>query len=373
MSKARELAELGAVYDSGALSNRNIIINGAMRVAQRGTSFSGSTGVVQLVDRWHTPIGTSFNLDTTITQSTTVPTGEGFMNSLKVEADSVVTPSGGENGGIGTKFEGNDLKHLAYGSSSAKSVTLSFWVRSNKTGIYCCQLQVNQGSGNSDQYGQVKEYTISSANTWEKKTLTFSGLTAQAITSTTTDGLRVLWWLACGSSDHVAADTWIATANYGATSNQVNFMDSASNEWYLTGCQLEVGTEATPFEHRSFGDEFQSCQRYFSKSYRYDKYAGDTSSLGWVQTEFHENNQGAGYREYYAFPFAVRMRATPTITIYDTAGNAGKCNYYISVGSGNTNKVLNVSSTNERTFGGYSDRATSIGGWACHYTADAEL
>jgi len=369
MSRQSELAELSRVYDSSALSNRNVIINGAMRVAQRGTSFSGGTGVVQLVDRWHTPIGSSFNLDTTITQSTTVPTGEGFMNSLKVEADSVVTPSGGENGGIGTKFEGNDLKHLAYGSSSAKSVTLSFWVRSNKTGIYCCQLQVNQGSGNSDQYGHVKEYTISSANTWEKKTLTFPGLTAGAITSTTTDGLRVLWWLACGSSDHVAADTWIATANYGATSNQVNFMDSASNEWYLTGCQLEVGTEVTPFEHRSFGDELARCQRYFEMTGAGAPAKANSSTEFWV-----------------GLKFQVAKRANPTASIVDP--NTAIRIYEFGIANRDSDSTPSISSaqynlhgSNLRvgTFSGISGGDTGITGGtstdssANQFAFDAEL
>jgi hypothetical protein len=368
MSKARELAELGAVYDSGALANRNIIINGDMRVAQRGTSFSGTTGVVQLVDRWHTPIGTSFNLDTTITQSTTVPTGEGFKYSLKVEADSVVTPSGGENGGIGTKFEGQDIEHFAYGSSSAKSVTLSFWVRSNKTGVYCCQLQVNQYGG-SNQYGQVKEYTISAANTWEKKTLTFSGLTAQAVETVTGDGLRVLWWLACGSSDHVAADTWIQSASYAATSNQVNFMDSASNEWYLTGCQLEVGTEATPFEHRSFADELLNCQRYTYVI------TGDDDDMTGIMG-YGESASNARFPLLYP----VNMRTSPSFTLSGTCraqgGTADSANFtsglaIVNANTNHTGSALRVTGTsNLASDRGYNLQVKADG---TTLTFDAEL
>jgi len=311
MSNARKLAD--NLPTEGSLSGRNIIINGGMTIAQRGTSFSGTTGLIQILDRWQAPVGSGFNLDTTITQSTTVPTGEGFKYSLKVEADSVVTPSGSDNGGIGTKFEGQDIEHFAYGSSSAKSVTLSFWVRSNKTGVYCCQLQVNQYGG-SNQYGQVKEYTISAADTWEKKTLTYSGLTAQAVETVTGDGLRVLWWLACGSSDHVAADTWIQTGNYGATSNQVNFMDNASNEWYLTGCQMEVGSQSTPFEHEPVGVTLSKCQRYYWQA---------VTSTG---VQYYAYQYSANYR-FIEVNFPTEMRATPTVTATMSGGQGSINNY----------------------------------------------
>jgi len=376
MSKARELAELGAAYDSGALSNRNVIINGAMQCWQRATAATTTANGYSTVDRWkHFESGAGAY---TTEQSTDHPTGTGY--SLKFQVTTADTSiAAGEYAFTETNLEGQNLQQLQYGTSTAKDVTVSFWVKSNKTGIYCVALYKHAGAGTAYMYR--KEYTISAANTWEKKVVTISptaGSTALitasagAVPNSNAMGLSLVFGLAWGSNYHGTDNTWQTGSGYG-TSNQVNWMDSTSNNFYLAEVQLEAGTEATPFEHRSFGDELQACQRYFSKSYRYDKYAGDASSLGWVQTEFHENNQGAGYREYYAFPFAVRMRATPTITIYDTAGNAGKCNYYISAGSGNPNKVLTVSSANERTFGGYSDRATSIGGWACHYLADAEL
>ena len=274
MSLARDIADLASVTtrldtvggSEGALNNRNLMYNPKIEIAQRGTSFSYSSGQsTNLLDRWHVPIGSGYNFDTTISQSTTVPTGEGFKYSLKVEMDAAITPSGSENGGIGMKFEGQDFNQLAYGTSAAKSLTLSFWVRSNKTGVYCCQIHTNAADSTSgNKYQHVKEYTISVANTWEKKTLTFSGLTTQAITQTNTDGFRMLWWLSVGPDDRVAtADTWTQSASYLSTSNQVNFADSASNEWYLTGVQLEVGDTATDFEHRTFGDELARCQRYY--------------------------------------------------------------------------------------------------------------
>ena len=267
MTKAAELAKMGEVLTNSQIGGRrNLFYNPKFDVAQRGTSFSKTTSAIYTLDRWQATSGSSFNLDTTITQSTTVPSGQGFKHSLKVEADSVVTPSGSDNGGILQKLEQQDVEHLMYGTSDAKNLTLSFWVRSNKTGIYCVQFQTNQGSSTaSEKYLHVKEYTISSANTWEKKTLIFPGHTVQAFNAAASNGeaLRVNWWLATGSDDHVSADTWIQSGSFASTSNQVNFMDSADNEWYLCGCQLELSLKVTPFEHRSFGEELALCQRYY--------------------------------------------------------------------------------------------------------------
>ena len=343
MSNARKLAD--NLPSEGQFGNRNLLYNGKHEVAQRGTSFSSAGNVIYLTDRWHIPIGSGFNLDTTLSQSTTVPTGQGFKYSLKVEADTVQTPSGSHNGGIAQKLEGQDVQHLAYGTSSAKSVTLSFWVRSNKTGIYCCQLQTNHYGGNS-QYGHVKEYTISAANTWEKKILTFPGLTAQTIDTMTGDGFRVLWWLACGSTDHVSADSWIQSASYAATSNQVNFMDSASNEWYLTGCQLEVGSQASPFEHESYSTTLAKCQRYYQLSH--------TNAQGYVNGQQH-----VGFQTSYL----TQMRAVPTVTLTTSSG-----------GQNNITPPLNVYINRLDGYHGYVT-ATGAGNWYFYYdgVSDAEL
>jgi len=266
MTKAAELAKMGEVLTNSQIGGRrNMLYNPKFAVSQRGTSFSGGTSALYGLDRWKIGVGSSFNFNVTVTQSSTVPSGEAFTHSLKVEADAAVTPSSSENGVIQQTLEAQDVKHLKYGTSSAESITLSFFVRSNKTGTYCVQLMTNEANSTaSNRYIHIKEYTISSANTWEKKTLTFTGLTAASID--TTDNLaafRVIWHLATGSSDSdQSADTWIQSESFKTTSNQVNFMDSADNEWYLCGCQLEVGEQATPFEHRSFGEELALCQRY---------------------------------------------------------------------------------------------------------------
>ena len=374
MTKARDIADLGAVTSrldtvgasDGALSNRNLIINGAMQVAQRGTSTTGITATGYYTsDRWRL----EGNTDATFTMENVSDSPDGFSNSTKVTVTTADTSVGStQYHVVAQRIEAQNLQQLKYGTSSAENLTVSFWVKSSTTDTFVITLE----HGETNLYIS-KQFTIGSANTWEYKTLTFVGDTSLAINNDNGIGLHFYLMLAAGSSYNTGpSSTWTTVSALGGGIDNT-WIGTTNATVQITGVQLEVGDTATPFEHRSYGDELARCQRYFAKSYRYDKYAGDTSSLGWVQTEFHENNQGSGYRENYSFPFPVRMRATPTITIYDTAGNAGKCNYYIGVGASNTNRVLNVSSANERTFGGYSDRATTIGGWACHYYADAEL
>lgn len=368
-SKAFELARLGNAYSDGALSNRNLIINGDMQCWQR--AIAATTAVN---DKYSTVDRFKFYADSDGAFTTERSTGHrgdtGHDTALKCVCTTADTSLGAtQAASVSTRLEAQNLQHLRYGTSNAKKLTVSFWVRSNKTGVYSFALTKND----SPDHTIVSEYTISSADTWEQKTISIPALTGSSINNDNGIGLSVEFALAYGSTYTTSTlDQW-TTANDFASTNQVNWLDSTSNNWYLTGFQMEVGDTATPFEYRSFADTLAQCQRYFAKSYRYEYHAGHASALSWVQTEFHENNQGTGWREYYSFPFPVRMRTTPTITIYDTQGNVGKCNYYSGVTAANYNKTLNVSSINERTWGGYSDRATSIGGWACHYLADAEL
>lgn len=321
---------------SSNLGRRNILRNGAINVAQRGTTFSPTNGQTYIFDGFLATVGSSFNMDTTVTQSSTVPTGEGFTKSIEVTPDSVVSSSGSDNGGIAQRLEVQNVNHLGWGTSSAKSITLSFWVKSSKTGTYCVQLQQNATASGSE-YGHVKEYTIAIADTWQKVILTFPGNTTQAITgSGNADGLRVNWWLVCGSSDYTAADSWSQSAAYQATSNQVDFMDNTSNTWYMTGCQLEAGDIATDFEHRSFGEELALCQRYFQV------HAG-LNIRGYTD--------GATRRVENMVSLPVSMRAAPTSAI-TVAGSSTNIRSAVATYSGfrlgNTTNgaILSVESAN---------------------------
>jgi hypothetical protein len=376
MSRARDIADLSSVSarldtvggSEGALSNRNIIINGAMQIAQRGASATGKTSAgYYTVDRFQTDIGSAGTW--TFAQSSTAP--DGFANSLKVDCTATQTSLSGDKYFIvQQKIEGQNLQQLKFGTSNALPITLSFYVKSNKTGTYHLNFY---NTDNARQNG--KTYTIDAANTWEQKTISLDGDTAQGFTNDNNESFMLEWWLVAGTTytSGSVPTAWQAHTNADRAAGQsVNLADSTSNEWLITGVQLEVGNTATPFEHRSFAEQLRLCQRYFSKSYAYATAIGASTGAGMRQTDYEENNQGAGYREKYDFQFPIEMRAAPSITIYDSSGNSGKCNYYM--GSSSTpNKTLTLPPANTRQFGGYSDRATTIGGWATHYTADAEL
>ena len=292
------------IPSQGQLSHRNLIINGGMTVKQRADLTMTTTSTYSL-DRFRAAVGSSFNWSSaTITQSTTSP--DGFGKSLKVDIASTNTPTGSQNGLIQTKIEGQDLQQLAYGTSSAKQCTLSFYVRSNKTGTYCVQVT---NPANSKYV--LFDYTINSADTWERKSVTFSGNTANTLNNDNAIGFEINFHLATGSSDHVSAtSTWTTYSggSFKSTSNQVNLFDNASNEWYLTGCQLEVGSVATPFEHRSYADELRRCQRYFFNI------TGDTGSRSGIPGYA---NSTSSLRAMVQFP--APMRAIPSISGSSTA------------------------------------------------------
>ena len=300
------------------LSNRNLIINGAMQVNQRVSTpglddFNPVTSALYTLDRWILGNGSSFDTDSMrIKQVSDSP--DEFSNSLRVDIGNTETPGAGQNAAIAQRIEAQHLQHLAYGTSSAKSCTLSFWVRSNKTGTYC--LQVNQHD--SGKY-VLYEYTISSSNTWEKKTITFSGNTSDAIANDNGRGLDINWHLTCHSDDHVAATTtWTAKPGGGtgsaylATSNQVNLWDNSNNAWYLTGVQLEVDNGsgvATDFEHRSYSDELARCQRYF-----YSLVNGSGQTVG--MASYYGDTK---WRIPISFP--TTMRANPSMVCSNNTGD----------------------------------------------------
>jgi len=199
----------------------------------------------------------------TQSQSTTVPTGQGFAKSLKMDCTTAdASPAAGDQVVIEQKVEGQNLQYLNFGNSSAKSLTLSFWVRSNKTGTYCASLF------NNDQSKWFsKQYTISSADTWEKKTLTYAGDTSNAFNNDNGTSLRCRFWLGAGSTytSGTITSTWTTeSGNEGSlASGQVNLADSTSNEWYVTGIQLEAGSQASDFEFLPTDVNLQRCLRYF--------------------------------------------------------------------------------------------------------------
>jgi hypothetical protein len=258
MTKARGLADLGNVYSDGALSNRNLIINGAMTVAQRGTSLAGVTGGgYHTVDRIRANIATIGTY--TITQETDAP--DGFANSYKIEVTTAdAAPAATDNMALDQRFEGYTLLPIKKGTASAAQTTLSFWVKSNKTGTYNLEFEDFQNSRNV-----IAAYTVDASDAWELKTMTFPADASGPIVPDNSNSARVMWWLATGTfyNSGTRNTTWAVTANADRAVGNVNLADTIGNYFQITGVQLEVGDTATPFEHRSFGQELALCQRYY--------------------------------------------------------------------------------------------------------------
>ena len=306
MSKAREVAKLGEVMTNGQIGGRkNIVINGAMNISQRATSASSITTTgYHTVDRFKPNINTMGTY--TISQSTTAPTD--FTTSLKIDCTTAdASPASGDSLTIQHRIEGQNLQHLNFGSSSSEPITLSFHVRSNKTGTFVVSAYL---ADTGKQWG--KTYTINSANTWEKKTIIWESSTNSAtINNDNGDGLILTWYLGVGSgrtSGSAQTDwTTYATADE-AVGQTVNIADSTSNEFYLTGVQLEVGSVATPFEHRSFGEEVLLCQRYYQEMGSFPiVIIGGNNCQGTVASR-------------------VPMRAAPTVSTDGNTGRITDCN-----------------------------------------------
>jgi hypothetical protein len=258
-----------------APSNRNLIINGAMQVAQRGTQVTGSTGDgYKTVDRFrisHTSLGT-FTYD----QDTDAPAG--FSDSFKAScttADS--SPAAGDLLIFMQRVEAQNLQMLDYGASGAKDLTLSFYVKSNKTGSASVSILQNDNSNKLVSF----QYSISTADTWEKKTVTIPGDTAGVIDNDNGYGFQVEWFLNSGSNFTGGShrSTW---TTYNANDRNVSNLGiggSTSDYWQITGVQLEVGSVATPFEHRSYGDELARCERYFQVIKAIQAMSGGASTI----------------------------------------------------------------------------------------------
>jgi hypothetical protein len=302
---------------SNIVQSKNIIINGDMSIAQRGTSATGITGggywTVDRFDLAYGSIGTW-----TQTQSTDVPTGQGFSNSIKMDCTTAdASPAANDYLYISQKVEGQNLQYLKKGTSNAESLTASFWVKSNKTGTYIFQLW-----DRTNDRIISKSYTILSSNTWEKKSVTFAGDTTGAFTNNNTEQLRAFWWLDTGSdfSSGTLATSWQSRVNANRAVGQVNLGDSTSNEWYVTGLQLEAGTTASDFEFLPVDVNLQRCERYFKNIVQNDASSGETH-LGMAA-------QYTGSVAYGTFDLGYRMRTIPSVTFpsgtnyYDVNGNA---------------------------------------------------
>jgi hypothetical protein len=291
---------------------RNRIINGDMRIAQRGTSAVTADGAFP-VDRYKI----QYSMDGAISaqQDTSAPTG--FINSTKITVTTADASLGTSQFALFRHFiEGTNISDLAWGSASAKTITLSFWVRSSLTGTFGGSLN---NSANTRSYPFT--YTISAADTWEQKNVTIAGDTSGTWLTTTGVGIRINWSLGAGTDFLATAGSWVGAEELGAT-GQTNVLGTLNATWYITGAQLEVGSVATPFERRDYGRELIMCQRYY--------YRIKPDVANGCIAEIAHGTATTNARGRIVFP--VTMRTRPTAL--EQSGTAG--DYDVQLGSGVT-------------------------------------
>ena len=279
-----------------ALSNRNLIQNGAMRVDQRNAGAAktiATTANTYTLDRWNA-VGQVSDGVFTVQQVTESPAG--FTNSTKITVTTADASIGSTELYLFSQFiEGNNVGHLGFGTADAKTITLSFWVRSSLTGTFGGALN---NSANDRNYPFT--YSISAADTWEKKTVTITGDTSGTWLTDTNRGIGLRFQLGAGSSHVDVAGAWTGTSLVFGATGATNLISTLNATFYITGVQLEVGEVATPFEHESYGDTLAKCKRY------YQQYGGTDGWLfgGYVPTA------GDDYGDPLVFP--VQMRAAPS-------------------------------------------------------------
>ena len=330
---------------------RNIIINGDMSLAQRSASETGvNTTGYYTVDRFKL---TNASAGTwTQSQSTDVPTGQGFATSLKMDCTSAdASPSSGDVLILQQLIEGQNLQYLKKGTANAESLTLSFWVKSNKTGTYICELRDVDNNRTIS-----KSYTISSANTWEKKTITFDGDTTGAFGNDNAESLRCSFYLNAGSdyTSGTLQTSWSGRTNANRAVGQVNLADSTSNEFYITGVQLEAGTSASDFQFLPVDVNLRRCERYYQVLADGTEHA--TANLC---TAGQYSNDGA----YGVIRFLTIMRAAPTMEQV-----TGSDYYRFRSGGANYNGTLTLGISTPRSFRlslnrTQADIPANAGGW----------
>ena len=361
-------AKITGMTGGGGLSHRNIIINGGMKVAQRSTSKAITGYGYHTVDRFHTVANSSMTYAVTMSQENDNPDGLG--KSVKLLTTTAKTPSGSENYILRYIGEEQDISGAGLGTSSCKQLTVSFSVKTNKTGTHGFQIYLY-----GNQPNMTVAYTVSSANTWERKTITLpTYTTSYTHGADNAQGFMIDWNLSSGPDDIMAPYNWAtgSSAARGVT-GQVNMLDTVGNYFQLTNVQLEIGDTATSFEHRSYQDELAHCQRYFYKISAAASGTGSHKHIGTMQY------YGGQYPYGKMLDLPVPMRTIPTGSFTGdirawTASGSNNGSFTTINFDRNDNKFLasNGSTTNQNSGG--SGNATPITLYpSSTMSADAEL
>lgn len=354
-----------SVNGGGQLAGfRNAIINGAMDIWQRGTSFAAAADNQFSADRWF--YSKSGAMVHTLSRSTDVPTvaqaGRLFNYSLLVDCTTVDSSiAAGDYAMVGQRIEG-----FNWAAFAQRALTLSFWVKATKTGTYCVSV-INSGSDRS----YVGTYTVNAADTWEYKTVSVTASPSAGTWNYDTGvGARIHFALASGSTYQTTAGAW-QTGNFIATSGQVNACDSTSNDFRIVGVQLETGSQATPFENRGIAQELAMCQRYYEKSYPY------VTAPGTSETSFYQNlgfalNNTFFYDSGKIFYRVSKRLTNPTVTLYSTDGTADRIR---DLNASSNISGMGIGQPSEIGFVAAhgSGGLTTNNLYACHWTSSSEL
>jgi hypothetical protein len=290
-------------------STGNLIINGAMQVAQRGTSSTGITASgYYTADRWR--VGLSSQGTWTQSVENDAPTGSGFAKSVKMLCTTAdASPAAGDNLSFGMRFEGQNLQSILKGTSSAKKLTISFWVKSNVTNTYIVELQDFDNSRSVSA-----SYSVSASGTWEKKTVTFPADSTGAFDNDNNVSLILTFFLGAGSTftSGTLATSWESTNNANRAVGQVNLAAATNNYWQITGVQLEAGAVATPYPFQNIQAELAACQRYY-----YRAGAGDSETFSALSASGYAQSASTAIGNV---DFPVTMRTRPTSIEFSAVG-----------------------------------------------------
>ena len=277
-------------------AGKNRIINGNMAINQRGSASYDITGAVYTLDRYRG--GASIASKFSIAPGTTTPPA-GFTNYLQVTSSAATTPGSTDTYSFFQRVEGYNVADLNWGTSDAQTVTMSFWVRSTLTGTFGGKLQ---NSAQNRIY--IFSYTISSANTWEKKTITIPGDTTGTWLTTTGVGLAINFSVGAGTGAEATAGSWGTDNVPMQPTGSTNVVATSGATWQITGLQLEAGTTATPFEHLQYGQQLALCQRYF-----------EVVDTGSVNAAFGTPATVSGKVGYISYTYNTSKRANPTVVL----------------------------------------------------------
>jgi len=362
----------GRISPENTFGFRNRLINGAMVIDQRNSGASVTTvtagAFTYTLDRWSYFVNPASKF--TIQQNagaTTPPTG--YINYLGCTSASAYSVAAGEYQTISQTIEGLNITDLAWGTANAKTVTLSFQVYSSLTGTFGGAL-TNSANNRSNPF----TYSIPTANTWTPISVTIAGDTSGTWLTTNGKGIQLTFGLGVGSTFSGTASAW-AAAQYFSATGATSVVGTNGATFYITGVQLEVGTNATSFEYRPYGTELALCQRYFLKSYDQATVPGANISgtyYGLISTSISDSGVSTYCPGGITFP--VQMRTNPTIAYYDAVGNGSKFSTLTGGGLALTNNVGAITSIYSGSAGFQFNALPGAGNWAViAYTASAEL